>query len=258
LVYFLIIAKIGDMFEMEILRVLIYVIYSFLAPIVTSGGGFLVSNALTFTGVSLIVATGMTSSYFLINGLIVVGIFWKEIAWKEVRQILPLAALGAVFGALFLTQLNPAILLSFMLYFALDFLYKGTIKKDTGTKESKLSTWSMSLLSGFLAGTALPGGGLRNSYLLSKGYTLSQVHGTTSFIGVIVWAIKIAVLLETSILVYGNFKAIFIAIPFLFIANILIRKGLLNLPKNVSKKISISAMALFSLYAISVLVYTLI
>lgn len=237
----------------EIYQALIYIIYSFLAPIITSGGGFLVSNALTFTGVGLIVATGMTSLYFLMNGVIVTGIFWKDIIWNEVRSILPLAALGSVFGALFLSQINPAFLLTCMLYFALRFLYKGTLGKDPVSSESKVSIWSMALLSGFLAGTALPGGGLRNSYLLSQGYSISQMHGTTNIIGIACWGIKIFVLLEMSILNYGNFKAIFIAIPFLLISNILLRKGLLHLPKSVSTKISIFAMALFSVYAVVVL-----
>lgn len=242
----------------EIYQALIYIIYSFLAPVITSGGGFLISNILTFTGVGLVVATGMTSSYFLVNGLVVVITFWKDIIWKEVGQILPLAALGSIFGAIFLTHINPAILLACMLYFALSFLYKGVVKKESKKEESKLSVWSMSLLSGFLAGTALPGGGLRNSYLLSKGHTLQQVHGTTNFIGVVCWALKIIILFETSVLVYENFKAVLFAIPFLIISNILLRKGLLKLPKSISAKVSIVAMIIFSVYAIVALVQTLI
>lgn len=241
---------------MEIYQTITYVVYSFLAPIITSGGGFLISNILTFTGVSLITAAGMTSSYFLANGLIVVGTFWKDIIWSEVKQILPLAAFGSIFGALFLTQLNPVILLTCMLYFALSFLYKGILKKKEDKKESRLSVWTMSLLSGFLAGTALPGGGLRNSYLLSKGYSLPQMHGTTNFIGVVCWTLKIIILFETSVLAYSNFKAVFFAIPFLFISNYLLRKGLLNLPKSISTKISIFAMGLFSVYAVIILVHT--
>lgn len=242
----------------ELYQALIYITYSFLAPVITSGGGFLVSNVLTFTGVGLVVAAGMTSSYFLVNGLVVVGTFWKEIIWKEVGQILPLAALGSIFGAIFLTHLNPSLLLACMLYFALSFLYKGIVRKETKKEESKLSVWSMSLLSGFLAGTALPGGGLRNSYLLSKGYTLQQMHGTTNLIGVVCWALKIIILFETSVLAYENFKAVLFTIPFLIISNILLRRGLLKLPKSVSAKVSIVAMALFSAYAIVALVHTLL
>ena len=242
---------------MEIYQSLIYIVYSLFAPIITSGGGFLVSNLLTFTGVGLITAVGMTSSYFFANGLIVIGTFWKDIIWSEVKNILPLAAFGSLFGAIFLTHINPNILLAAMLYFALSFLYKSTIKKDEVKKESKLSIWSMALLSGFLAGTALPGGGLRNSYLLSKGYSLHQVHGTTNFIGVVCWSLKLFVLFESGLFTYQNFKAIFIAFPILILTNILLRKGLFKLPKSISIKISIFAMALFSIYAIALLAYTL-
>lgn len=237
----------------EIYQALIYIIFSLLSPIITSGGGLLVSNALTFTGVSLIVAAGMTSTYFLVNGLIVVGTFWKDIVWYEVRKILPLASLGSILGALFLTQISPVILLTFMLYFALSFLYEGVFNQKKIKKETKLSVWFMSLLSGFLAGTILPGGGLRNSYLLARGHTIPEVHGTTNFIGVICWSLKIVLLFEASVLSGENFKAILIAVPFLFISNFLLRKKLLQLPKALSLKISIFAMALFSAYAATAL-----
>ena len=243
---------------MVIYQTLIYVVYSFFAPIITSGGGFLVSNVTTLTGVSLITAAGMTSAYFMVNGVFVVITFWKNIIWTEVRQILPLAALGSVFGALFLSRLSPSVLLALMLYFALRFLYEGVFKKGNGVrKEPKLSTWSMALLSGFLAGTALPGGGLRNSYLLSKGHSLSEMHGTTNFIGIVVWTIKLSILFEASLLTYKNFEGVLFAAPFLLVSNILLRKGLLTLPKEISRKISIFAMALFSVYAIVALAYAL-
>ncbi len=241
----------------EIYQASTYVVYSFLAPIITSGGGFLVSNVLTWTGVGLIVATGMTSSYFLVNGLIVVGTFWKDILWDEVNLILPLAAIGSLLGALFLSRLNPAILLALMLYFSLKFLFDRLVRKSPANEEAGLSVWIMALLSGFLAGTALPGGGLRNSYLLSRGYSLPQVHGTTNFIGVILWTIKIATLFEMSILTLKDFRAVWIALPFLFVSNFLLRKGLLNLPKKVSNVISIIAMGLFSVYAVVVLILSI-
>lgn len=243
--------------QTEAYQALTYVVYSFLAPIITSGGGFLVSNVLTWTGVGLIVATGMTSSYFLVNGIIVVGTFWKDILWSEVKLILPLAAIGSLLGALFLSRLNPAILLAFMLYFSLKFLLDRLVRKNPAKEETGLSVWIMALLSGFLAGTALPGGGLRNSYLLSRGYSLPQMHGTTNFIGVIVWAIKITTLFEMSILTFRDFNAVWIAVPFLFISNFLLRKGLLKLPKKASNMISVFAMGLFSVYAIIVLVISL-
>ena len=205
----------------------------------------------------LIVAAGMTSSYFLVNGIIVVVTFWKDIIWAEVRQILPLAAVGSIFGALFLSQINPIILLVLMLYFALSFLYKGVIKDEQTKKESKLSIWTMSLLSGFLAGTALPGGGLRNSYLLSKGYTIPQMHSTTNFIGAIAWSLKLIILLEASVLNLQNLKAVLIAIPLLILSNFLLRKGLLNISKQMSKKISIFAMGSFSVYAMFIIIKAL-
>ena len=151
----------------ELYQLLVFVVFSFIAPVVTFGGGILVSNALTFNHVNLIMATGITISYFLVNGLIVMVMFRKYIVWFEVKAILPLATIGSILGALVLSYMSPIFLLGLMLFFALRFLFATIFIKNAEQTETKISIWLMALLSGFLASAALPGGGLRNSYRVS-------------------------------------------------------------------------------------------
>ena len=249
------------MYYNEFLQASIFIIFSILAPVITFGGGIIVSNGLTFTGINLVQAAGITIMYFLVNGIIATVTFWKNIIWSEVKAILPISTIGSVLGALFLSKISPTILLIFMLYFALRFLYQHIFEKENikyKTNENNLSKWSMALLSGFLSSAALPGGGLRNTYLLSKGYLLHQVHGTTSIIGIIGWALNIFILFQTDILKISNTYVILIVIPFLILSNYKIKKGLLHLPKSISHKISLVVILLFSLYAIVSLVLQLI
>lgn len=230
-------------------QVVIYSIYSLLAPIVTAGGGSIVSNALTFTGVSLTVAAGMTSFYFLVNSLIVVPVFWKNIIWSEVRSLVLPAVIGALFGAFFLININETILLGLMFLFSLKFIYEFSqkgVKKD----QNKLEVWVVGVTSGFLTGTALPGGGFRNSYLLSRGYNLANVHGTQNLIGVMCWVIKLTVLFNASVLSFVNIEGVFWALPVLFLTNYVLQKKLKELGQSISKKISLIAMIVFSIYAL--------
>jgi uncharacterized membrane protein YfcA len=233
------------------LEALIYVIYSFLAPIITAGGGLLVANVLTFLDISLIKAAALVSVFFFFNGLIVIFAFRKDILWGEVKRFLPLSIVGTIIGAIFLVNVNPIFLLFLMFCFSLYFIYQKVVQKNNSgkVKESTFKEQSISLFSGFLQGTALPGGGFRNAYFLAKGMSLSEMHGTTNFIMVILYIAKIVILLITGVLVMKDFIGILIALPFLIIANILLRRGLIKLPKEAANKITLIAMAVFSIYA---------
>lgn len=240
-----------------IYELFIYVVYSLLAPIVTAGGGSIVSNALTVTGVSLTVAAGMTSFYFLMNALIVIPIFWKNIVWHEVRLLIVPAIIGAVLGAFFLVNISEIVLLGFMFLFSIKFIYE-FFQKSKKNNQSKLEVWSVGLISGFLTGTALPGGGFRNNYLLASGYSLAEVHGTQSVIGIVCWVTKLMILFNVSILSFTNVKGVFLALPVLIFTNYILQKKLKSLGKSISKKISLLAMMIFSVYAFVSIVLFLI
>lgn len=236
----------------HIFEAMVFVGYSFLAPIITAGGGMLVTNVLSLAHINLIKATGLTSSFFLINAIIAIYIFKKDIVWGEVKNILPVAILGGFIGSVFLTNVKPAVLLSLMLIFSLRFIYKKIKIIDVKTiqKDSLLKEQLTGLFVGVLTGSALPGGGFLNAYFASKGFTLRQMFGTLNFVLPFVWIVKLSVMINAGILVPVDFLGIVIASPFLIISNILIRKGLINLSKPTTDKITILAMSIFSIYAL--------
>ncbi|MHB8652015.1 MAG: TSUP family transporter [Minisyncoccota bacterium] len=244
----------------HIFEAVIFIIYSFLAPIITAGGSIIVTNILSLANINLIKATGLTSSYFLVNAVLVVYIFRKDIVWREVKNLLPITILGSFLGALFLVNIKPTILLSLMFVFSVYFIYKKIhiIETKTLTRDSFLKEQWVGLFAGSITGAALPGGGFLNSYFASKGFTLSQMFGTLSFIIQFVFAVKIAVMLHAGILKPSDFWGIAIAFPFLIVSNILLRKGLLKLSKSATNKITIFAMSFFSVYALVVILTSII
>lgn len=126
----------------HLFEAIVFVAYSFLAPIITAGGSMIVTNALSLGGIDLIKAAGLTSSCFLINGIIGTYVFRKNIVWREVKNILPITMIGSFIGSIFLVNINPVILLSLMFVFSLYYIYKKikiinttTIQKDSFWKE---------------------------------------------------------------------------------------------------------------------------
>jgi uncharacterized membrane protein YfcA len=236
------------------IEAIIFVAYSFLASIVTAGGGMLVTNALNLTGVDLIKATGLTSSFFLANAVIAVITFRKDIVWKEVRRILPVAVLGSFIGSTVLVNImSPIVLLSLMFLFSLNFIYKkvksvgsGAVASDPFVKDSLTG-----LFAGAVTGMALPGGGFLNSYFASKGLVLSQMFATISITIIFVYVAKVSVMLNSGVLVPSDLTGVAIAFPFLIVSNILVRKGLTKLSKAMTDKITIFSMVLFSIYALA-------
>lgn len=233
----------------------VFISYSFLAAIITAGGGTLVSNVLSLGGIDLIKATGLTSSFFLVNSIIGVYVFRKDIVWREAKNLLPATILGGFIGAVFLVHINATILLILMLIFSVNNIYKKIKIIDSKSIRTD-SFWNeqfIGLFAGSLSGTALPGGGFLNSYFASKGLTLSQMFGTLNFIMPFVWIVKVSVLLDAGVLNTSDFIGITIAFPFLIVSNALVRKGLIKLSKRVTDIITIAAMSLFSLYALVII-----
>ena len=235
---------------------IVFVGYSFLAPIITAGGGLLVANVLTLGHIDLIRAAGLTSVFFLFNAFIVVYVFRKDVVWSEVKRFLPLSLVGSILGALFLVNVSPPILLFLMFCFSVYFIYKKITIPETNTspiKDPFYKEQGISFFSGVLQGSALPGGGFRNAYFLSKGFTLQQMHGTTNLIGIFLWIAKITTLISATILTTRDFIGIVVAFPFLIISNILLRRGLIKFSKKTTDVITITSMSLFSVYALAVI-----
>lgn len=235
----------------HIYEALIFITYSFLAPLVTAGGSTLTTNALHFfTDINIIKATGLTSSFFLINTSISLYVFRKEVVWREAKNLLIPCTLGSFIGALFLVNIKPILLLFLMFIFSVYYVYK-KIKTTNNTTIARDSFWKeqfIGLFAGAVTGAALPGGGFLNSYFASKGFTLSQMFGTISFLLPIVFLIKISVMLEAEVVKPGDLIGVLYALPFLILSNIIIRKGMVNLSKTITNRLTIFAMSTLSVY----------
>ncbi len=235
----------------HIYEAIIFVAYSFLAPLVTAGGSMITTNALyIFTDIDIIKATGLTSAFFLVNTAISLYVFRKDVVWREAKNLLMPCIVGAFLGSLLLVNMSPIILLSLMFVFSLYFIYK-KIRIVEGALVPKDSFWKeqiVGLFSGAVIGAALPGGGFLNAYFASKGFTLSQMFGTISFLMPIVFLVKISVMLEASVIQSSDLIGVLYAIPILVVSNILIRKGMLKLSKTVTDRLTILAMSILCVY----------
>ncbi len=234
----------------HVYEALVFIAYAFLAPVITAGGSTITTNALHLvTDIDLIKATGLTSAFFLLNCLISLYVFRSDVVWKDARRLLIPCIVGGFIGALFLVRVSPLILLSLMFVFSLYFMYKKLISHtakvvpDSWVREVSIGTFS-----GAVIGAALPGGGFLNAYFASRGFTLTQMFGTISFIMPIVFLVKLLVMIQSKIVSFGDLWGVLYAFPFLIIANILIRKGMLKLSKGLTDKITILAMCILSGY----------
>ncbi len=235
----------------HIYEALIFIAYSFLAPVVTAGGSMLTTNALNiFTDINIIKATGLTSSFFFVNAIISLYVFRKDVVWRDAKNLLIPCVVGAFIGSLFLVNMKPIILLVLMFVFSVYYVYKKIkiIDKTTVVKDSFWKEQFIGIFAGSVTGAALPGGGFLNSYFASKGFTLSQMFGTISFLLPVIFLVKISVMLEAKIIQPSDLVGVLYAIPFLFVSNIIIRRGMLKLSKSLTDKITILAMVILSIY----------
>lgn len=230
---------------------IIFVIYSFLAPVVTAGGSMITTNALSFfTNIDIIKATGLTSAFFLVNTAISLYVFRKEVVWGDAKSLLIPCVVGAFIGSLFLVNMSPVLLLSLMFIFSLYFIYKKIeiVDEKKIVKDSFWKRQAVGLFAGSVIGAALPGGGFLNSYFASKGFSLSQMFGTISFLMPIVFLVKISVMFEADVIRLSELIGVLYALPLLIISNILIRNGMLKLSKTTTDRLTILAMAILSIY----------
>lgn len=117
----------------HIFEATVFIGYSFLAPIITAGGGMIISSILNLGGINLIQATGLASSFSFVNGIIGAYAFSRHVVWQEVRNILPITIIGSFIGSMFLVKMNPVILLSLMFIFSVYYIYKKLQTPDTKT-----------------------------------------------------------------------------------------------------------------------------
>jgi uncharacterized protein len=230
---------------MEILIYLLLGVASFFFVVIPISGSFVLNPLLSLI-VNPHAAISIAAFFFLLNSSIKAFVFRHDIRYVYVKRILPLSLIAAALGAWLVAYIPEDILLVIIFVFAIYFLIKtlrDIFTKDEKNNSHNLVTHIMSLLSGFIQGSGVGGGGgLRKLYLLSENLTLSEMHGTTSFIGVWILAASVGVRLGTSQVTYDLLLPILYLVPIMILAIWLGRHFLKKLNKKTTRIITVIVM----------------
>ena len=236
---------------MEILIYLLLGISSFFFVVIPVSGSF-VLNPLLVLITDPHSAISIAAFFFLLNSIIKTSIFRKDIQYNYVKKILPISLLSAGVGAFAVGLIPDRILLILIFILSLYFLLKtiGAVlsKKETIKKSNSLVTHTMSLFSGFMQGAGVgSGGSLRKIFLLSENLTLPQMHGTTSFISVVLLALSVGIRLATEQVKFEILMPIVYLIPIMVLATWLGRNFLKRMNKQTSRIVTIMVMTILTI-----------
>jgi uncharacterized membrane protein YfcA len=235
---------------MEILIYLLLGISSFFFVVVPVSGSF-VLNPLLALITDPHSAISIAAFFFLLNSTIKTSIFRKDIQYKYVKKILPISLLAAGVGAFAVGLIPDKILLilifALSLYFLLKTIKTIVSKKEVEKKSNNLVTHIMSLFSGFMQGAGVgSGGSLRKMFLLSENLTLPQMHGTTSFISVVLLALSVGIRLWTAQVEFVTLIPIVYLIPIMILTTWLGKKFLKKMNKKTSRIVILVVMTILT------------
>lgn len=131
-------------------------------------------------------AVAVATVFFFLSCIPRVYLFRKFIRWNIVKQLWPVSIVGALCGGLLFTGVSEVLISLIILAFLSYFLFQkaaASFGKRQEKKPTKHGVMFVGFLSGSLQGTGLAGSDLRNGYLLSRGLSISEIHGTTALIG---------------------------------------------------------------------------
>lgn len=201
-------------------------------------------------------ALALASFYFFMSAIIRVTVFRKNINWIEIKEFLPISVLCAIIGVLITTQLPERILLLIILFTSTYFLLQkiGIIKTKTEELKSgpceKKSGFEyyfqkgIGALSGFLQGAGISASDLRNNYLLAKGMSVSDLHGTSAFIGGSIFLTSIIVRLCVKQVTLPDLLPLLWIFPFMILGTLAGKKILTKLDKKTHSVIVVLIMLL--------------
>lgn len=210
----------------------VFVIYSFLAIFIPAGGSVIISSILAIF-IEPHKAIGLTVFYFFINGIIASFIFRKHIDWKYFKKLLIPSIIGAIAGAFVLVSINKNLLLGVIIVSSVYFLFKKIRQRIIKQIKKSKNKWGFGeiytgFVSGVVQGAGLPGGGMRNSYLLSEGLTLAEMNGTTNLIGVFITIITTYSLITGKLLSFSDFNIFIWIFPLMIFTTWLSRHAILK------------------------------
>jgi len=119
-------------------------------------------------------AIGISAFIFVFTGIHRVYLFRKEILMNPknkdvIKMFLPFSIIGAIMGGFLISYLNIQVLAFIIVIVSLYFIYKTVVQivghKKEHKEPSRFGHVSVSMLSGFLQGSGMPGSDIRNNYL---------------------------------------------------------------------------------------------
>ena len=227
-------------------------ISSFFLVIVPISGG-IVLNPLLSLIVDPHTAISVTVFFFMINSGIKAIIFRNDIMLKYVIEMLPVSIVAAIIGTYVVGLFSETFLYVLMflmtLFFASKKLFPALFKSSGSVEKTHSGSIITSLMSGFMQGVGLGGGGsLRKIYFLSNNLSLQQMHGTTSALSVMLGTVSTFIRLETDQVTTEILLPVLYLIPIMVVSIIYGKKILIKLSDRTSDviiKITLSLTLLF-------------
>ena len=179
-------------------------------------------------------AIAVATVFFFLTCIPRVYLFRKFIRWDIVKTLWPISIAGALIGSILFIHISELIVSLIILGFLGYFLFQ-KIQSLFGKKESKKPTKHgiafVGLFSGALQGTGLAGSDLRNGYLLSRGLSIANLHGTTAIIGGSNFLFASASRMVSGELTFQMAYPILLLFPVIVVATYIGRHLTLKLPK---------------------------
>ncbi len=180
-------------FVSEYLYVYLWLIITTFANVIAPMAGSVVVNPVTAFFTDPQRAIGIGALIFTFTGMHRVYLFRHEIMSDKknlevIKKLVPTSVIGAIMGGLLISYLNVKVLAFLIVIVSVYFIYK-TLRQILGrtihTKAPhKYSQVVVSVFSGFLQGSGMPGSDIRNNYLRTILSEIS-VRAVGSVLGII-------------------------------------------------------------------------
>ena len=193
-------------------------------------------------------AIGIGAFTFFCTGLHRVYLFRRELLSDEanvalIKKWLPYSIVGALTGGFLITNLNEKLLAVIIIlmssYFIIKTIFYLMTEKKEVRRESSLTQALIFIVSGFMQGSGMQGGDLRNNYLRTFVSEVS-VRAVGSAFGLVNFFIAGSVILLRNHLTVRDIIFIVTLIPFLMVAQIYGVKFLVKLKDRSAKIIAIT------------------
>ena len=199
-------------------------------------------------------AVAVATVFFFLTCVPRVVLFRHYIRWDIVKRLWPISIIGALCGGFIFAGVSETIISLVILCFLVYFLYQKLLtsfSKDAHAEKhpTKHGVIFVGFLSGALQGTGLAGSDLRNGYLLSKGLSIANIHGTTALIGGSNFLFASIVRLHSGQLTLAMAAPILALFPVIVLATYIGRHVTLKLPKIWQDRLALAIMV-FALLAI--------